>query len=130
MKSALKISSVLCGIVAIVALVLGIRVLFGHSYGTSFILFSMVRRGTVMGFLGNLIAIAFTVFGFGVMCYSGLTFENGKSSKRLAFIYGCIMTILCLISMICAVSGRSFNFGDIILLLLPAVYTFSVFRSA
>lgn len=130
MKSMLKILSVLCGIIAIAALVIGIRVLFGHSYGTTFILFSMVRKGTFMGFLGNLIAIIFTVFGFGMMCYNGLTLEKNESSKRLAFIYGCVMTVLCLISLICAINGHSFNFGDIILLSLPAIYTFAVFKTA
>lgn len=130
MKSMLKILSVLCGVVAIMALIVGVRVLFGHSYGTTFILFSLVRKGTFMGFLGNLIAVVFTVFGFGVMCYTGLTLESNKSSKRLAFIYGCIMTSLCLISLFCTVAGHSFNFGDIILLLLPAIYTFAVFKTA
>lgn len=130
MKSVLKISSVLCGIIAVLSLIIGVKVLFGHSYGTTFILFSMVRKGTIMGFLGNLIAIIFTVFGFGMMCYNGLTLEKNTSHKRSAFIYGCVMTVLCLISLFCTVAGHNFNFGDIILLLLPAIYTVSVFRTA
>ncbi len=128
MKQTLKIASVLCGVLTIAALITGIRALTGNGYFFGLALFSMVRHGTVMGFFGNLVEIAFTCGGFGAMTYYGLTAFSNTHSRKMAFIWGCVMSVLCIISMFFSMAAGSFNLGDFIVLALPMVYTFAVFR--
>ncbi len=130
MKETVKITSVLCGIAALVSLIAGIRCLMGHSAFISLVMFSMVRQGTVTGFMGNLVSVALTAIGFGSMAFFGLTGLNSNSRARKAFVWGLVMTGLCALSLLCSIFAHSFNFGDIILLILPAVYTFAVLKSA
>lgn len=126
MKKVLQISSVLCGILALSGIWLAFRSLFSHSYFVSWALFSMTRHGTAMGMLGNIIGIAFTVIGFGAMCYYGLFKKGGKN----AFIWGAVMTALSALSLIMSIFGGSFNFGDILLLALSGTYTYSTIKLA
>lgn len=125
MKKVLNITSILCGIIAISGIWLAFKSLSGN-YFVSWALFSMTRNGNAMGFLGNIIGIAFTVIGFGAMSFRGLTGKNKKS----AFIWGAVMTGMSLLSMIMSIISGSFNFGDILLLVLSAVYTYSVLQLA
>lgn len=126
MKKVLQVSSVLCGILALSAIWLAFRSLFGHGYFVSWALFSMTRSGTAFGMLGNIIGIAFTAIGFGAMCFYGLIQKNGKS----AFIWGAVMTALSVLSLIISIFGGSFNFGDILLLALSGAYTYSTIKLA
>lgn len=126
MKKVLQVTSVLCGILAISAVWLAFRSLFGRGYFVSWALFSMTRGGTALGMLGNIIGIAFTAIGFGAMCFYGLINKNKKS----AFIWGVVMTALSVLSLIMSIYGRSFNFGDILLLLLSGAYTYSTIKLA
>ncbi|MGN0553254.1 MAG: hypothetical protein ACI4I1_07715 [Oscillospiraceae bacterium] len=126
MKKVLQITSVLCGILALSGIWLGFRSLFSHGYFVSWALFSMTRSGTAMGMLGNIIGIAFTVIGFGAMCYYGLFYKGGKN----AFIWGAVMTALSALSLIMSIFGGSFNFGDILLLALAGAYTYSTIKLA
>lgn len=130
MKTIIKVTSALSAVVALVSLVFGFRVLGGNGFFYGFALFSMTRSGTIMGFIGNLVGIALTVIGFGVMAYSGFTLKSDRSSSRRAFIWGCVMIGLCTLSLICSFFARTFNFGDIILTALPVAYTYSVFKTA
>ena len=128
MKRVITICSVLCGIVALLSLVMGIRVLTGHGFFIGLRIFSMAESGTFIGFIGNLLGIAVSCAGFGVLAWYG--FGKSQSAKKNGFIYGLVMTGICLISMIAAIIGRQFTIGDLFILALPAVYTFAVLKSA
>lgn len=126
MKKVLQVSSALCGILALSAIWLGVRSLFGHGYFMSWALFSMTKSGTALGMLGNIIGIAFTAIGFGAMCFYGLFKKDGRN----AFIWGIVMTVLSLLSLLMSLFNGSFNFGDIILLILAGAYTYSTIKLA
>lgn len=130
MKEAIRITSVLCGIMAVISVVTGIRVLTGHGYFVGLAIFSMARSGTVMGFFGNIIGMALTALGFGAMAVFGFSLGKGAAFRKKAFVWGLVMSALCVISVICSIFAHSFNFGDIILLALPLVYTYAVLKSA
>lgn len=130
MRKLIDITSLLCGIAAIVSLIFGIRVLTGHGYFIGLALFSMTRHGTIFGFIGNILGIAVTCGGFGAMGFYGLTSSRSSSSRKNAFIWGLVMSAICLISLICSIFAGSFNFGDIIFLALPLLYTYGIFKSA
>ena len=130
MRKLIDITSVLCGLVALVSLIMGVRVLTGHGYFMGLAIFSMVRRGTMMGYLGNIIGVAVTCGGFGAMGFYGLTSYRSSSSRKNAFIWGLIMSAICLVSFACSIFARTFNFGDLVLLALPLLYTFGIFKSA
>ncbi|HCF82545.1 MAG TPA: hypothetical protein DER68_00770 [Ruminococcaceae bacterium] len=57
-----------------------------------------------------------------------LTILNKEKARKPAFISGVCVTILALISLFFSF-GNNFTFGDIIVLLFPAVYTFFVVRT-
>ena len=90
----------------------------------SWALFSMTKSGTAFGMLGNIIDIAFTAIGFGAMCFYGLFKKVGRN----AFIWGAVMTLLSVLSLIMSIVGGSFNFGDILLLILAGAYTYSTIK--
>ncbi|MCI7766633.1 MAG: hypothetical protein MSJ26_01435 [Oscillospiraceae bacterium] len=129
MKKLIDITSVFSGIVAIITLILGIRVLTGHGYFVGLALFSMARQGIMFGFIGNLLGIAVTCMGFGAMAFYGITSDR-SSSRKNAFIWGLVMSAICLISFFCSIFAHIFNIGDIFFLVLPLIYTFGIFKSA
>lgn len=126
MKKVLQVTSVLSGILALSGIWLAFRSLFGNGYFVSWALFSMTRSGSAFGMLGNIIGIAFTVIGFGAMCYYGLFRKGGKN----AFVWGAVMTVLSVLSLIMSLFSGSFNFGDILLLFLAGAYTYSTIKLA
>ena len=128
MKKIINTCSVLCGITALLSLVMGIRVLTGGSFFIGLRIFSMAENGTFFSFIGNLLGVAISCLGFGALALYG--FGSSQNAKRNGFIYGLIMTGICLISMIAAIIGRSFTIGDLFIAALPAVYTFAVLKSA
>lgn len=133
MKNFIKVLSVISGIVAVLSVVLNIQVLFnGNGWFFRFAMFSMVRSGGVMGYLGNLLSMLMVAAGFGAMCWFGIGAVRGRGMKsvRSALIAGVAMTVLSVISLICAIARGMFNFGDIIILALPSVYTFCIFSES
>lgn len=128
MKKVINVCSVLCGITALLSLIMGIRVLTGGSFFIGLRIFSMAENGTFIGFIGNLLGMAVTVLGFGILAVCGL--DGSQKAKRNGFIYGSILTGICLISMIAAFIGRSFSIGDLFIFALPAVYTYATLKSA
>jgi len=128
MRKFLDITSVLCIIVALASLVMGVRVLTGHGMFVGLAIFSMARQGTFMGFIGNILGIAVTCGGFGAMAYYG--FSGGLNAKKKAFGYGIAMTVICGISLLFAIFGHIFTIGDLLIVALPAVYTYAVLRTA
>ncbi|MDE6747058.1 MAG: hypothetical protein K2J72_10575 [Oscillospiraceae bacterium] len=128
MKKVINACSVLCGVTALLSLVMGIRVITGGNFFIGLRIFSMAENGTFIGFIGNLLGVAVSCLGFGVLAVCG--FGSSQNAKRSGFIYGLIMTGICIISMIAAIIGRSFTIGDLFIAALPAVYTFAVLKSA
>ena len=131
MKRAIKVLSILSGIMALLILVAGVPVLFGNkNWFIRFAMFNMVRGGNIFGFIGNLASILLLAYLFFAMCYRGLRVAKGASTKTIksALIAGIVVTILTIISMICSISMKMFNFGDIIIVGFPLVYTFCIFR--
>ena len=128
MKRVINICSVLCAITAFASLIMGISVLFGKSFLFDYRVFGIVERGGFFGFIGNVLGTAILFIGFGLLAWYG--FGKSQSAKRNGFIYGLVMTGICLVSMIAAIIGGSFNLGYLFILALPAVYTFAVLKSA
>lgn len=132
-KKVLVFCSVLCGITAILSLIMGIRVLFGtggnfYNYHVGIRIFGMAQSGTIGGFIGNLLGVAVSCAGFGAMAFYG--FVDSPNAKKNAFVFGLIMTGVCLISVISAIITKKFTIGDLYMLALPAAYTFAILKSA
>ena len=107
MKKTITALSLLSGLVAVLSVILNIQVLFnGNSWFFRFAMFSITRGGGFMGYLGNLMSMMIVALGFGVMCVCGLRAVKGHGMKGI------------------------FNFGDIIVLAMPAVYTFCLFSAS
>ncbi|MCM1522827.1 MAG: hypothetical protein NC120_00020 [Ruminococcus sp.] len=128
MKKTLDICSLLCGVTALLSLVFGIRAMSGGSFFVGLRMFGMAERGTFMGFIGNLLGIAVGCLGFGSMAVCG--FSGSVKLRKNGFIYGLVMTALCIISAIAALIARDFTVGDIFIAALPAVYTFAMLKTA
>lgn len=128
MKRVLNFCSVLCGITAVSSLIMGISVLMGKSFLFDFRVFGIVENGSFFGFIGNVLGTAISCIGFGLLAWYG--FGKSQSAKRSGFIYGLVMTGICLISMIASIIGGGFTIGDLFVFALPAVYTFAVLKLA
>lgn len=128
MKKTVTVCSVLCAIAALASLVMGIRVLTGHGFIVGLRIFSMAEQGTFIGFIGNLLGIAVACLGFGALAACGLGLV--KNAQKNGFIFGLVMTGICLISMIAAIFSGSFSIGDLFIFALPAIYTYAVLKSA
>lgn len=130
MKRITQVISVLSLFIAAVTIVLNFRALFGHNYFFGFSIFSIVRSGGIMGFIGNLLGLLITAFAFASMGWFGimLTFLKKEKARKPAFISGVCVMLLALISLLFSL-GHNFTIGDILVLLFPAVYTFSIIRT-
>lgn len=128
MKKIIYSCSILCGVTALITFIMGIRVLTGHNFIIGLRIFNMASRGSFTGLIGNLLGIAVTCLGFGMLAVLG--FGSSQKAKKEAFIYGIAMTVVCLVSMIASVFSRTFTVGDLFLTALPAVYTLAVLKSA
>ena len=51
-----------------------------------------------------------------------------KKGGRNAFIWGVVMTVLSVLSLLMSIFNGSFNFGDILLLILAGAYTYSTIK--
>ncbi len=133
MKKTIQVISLLSGILAVLSVILNFQVIFGGNSGFfRYAMFSMVKNGGAMGYLGNLVSMLIVAAGFGAMCIFGLHAAGGGGmrSVRTALTAGGIMTVMSVISLICSIAGGMFSFGDIIILILPALYTFLVFSAS
>ncbi len=129
MKKVVTACSVLSAIISIAALIFGLKGLFtSHGMIVDLALFTFIARGTFMGFIGNVLSVAVLCGGFGAMAFYG--FSDGQTANRRAFSYGIAMTIICGLSLLIAIVGRTFTIGDLLIAALPAVYTYAVLRSA
>lgn len=131
MKRFISIVSVLSIIIAALALILNIKVLFGGSFVFGFAMFGMIRSGTFMSYLGNLLGMLLTVAGFGAMGIFGalLSVFKKERARRGAFISGVVITAMALVSMLFSIFGGRFTIGDIIILLIPGLFTFFIVQT-
>lgn len=130
MKKITQIISVVSLLIAVIALILNFQVLFGKGYFVRFAIFSTIRSGDMLGFIGNLIGLIVTALAFASMGWFGimLTIMNKEKARKPAFISGICVTALALVSLFFSF-GHGFNVGDVFVLLFPAVYTFFVVQS-
>lgn len=133
MKGTIRALSWLSGILAVLSVILNFRVIFGgESFFFRYAMFSMVRSGGIMGYLGNLLSMLIVAFGFGVMFFFGLRALRGGGMKavRPALVAGAIMSLMSIVSLFCSIAGGMFNFGDLIILAMPVVYTVCLFSAS
>lgn len=126
MKKALKITSYLCLIVALLAVIFGIIALTSANRAlfVGFAMFNVVRSGNFMGFIGNLFGMALTFISFGAMGWCSL---RGKDKN--AFIWTLVAVIMALISLVIVLLGQMLTFGDILITLLPIAHLFLIFKN-
>lgn len=133
MKGTIRVLAWLSGILAVLSVILNFRVIFGgESFFFRYAMFSMVRSGGIMGYLGNLLSMLIVAFGFGVMFFFGLRALRGGGMKavRPALVAGGIMSLMSIVSLFCSIGGGMFNFGDLIILAMPVVYTICLFSAS
>ena len=130
MKRITQIISVISLIIAAVALIFNFQVLSGKSYFIRFAIFSTIRRGDIMGFLGNLLGLLITSFAFAAMGIYGamLSIFNREKARKPALISGICVTVLALVSLFFSFNNN-FNIGDIFIILFPAAFTFCVIQT-
>lgn len=130
MKRITQIISVVSLFIAALTIILNFQVLFGRGYFIRFAIFSTIRSGDFMGFLGNLIGMLVTALAFAAMGWFGvqLTILNKEKARKPAFISGICVTVLALVSLFFSFN-RNFNIGDIFVLLFPVVYTLFIVQS-
>lgn len=130
MKRITQIISVISLLIAAVALIFNFQVLSGKSYFIRFAVFSTIRRGDMMGFLGNLLGLLITSFAFAAMGVYGamLSIFNREKARKPALISGICVTVLALISLFFSFNNN-FNIGDIFIILFPAAFTFCVIQT-
>lgn len=131
MKKLALVISVLSGLIAVLAVVLNIRVLFGKTLFMGFAMFSMISSGGFMGFIGNLLGVLITAAAFAAMAWYGfsVTARRKESARKPALVSGVIVTVLALISLIFSIANHIFNFGDIIMLLFPVAFIFCIIQT-
>ena len=127
MKKVLKITAWLCLIMAVAAVVFGIMTLGGikRMPFMGYAMFGIVNNGGVMGFIGNL-----AIIGFTVACYGLAGLNVLADRKKDALIWSALTSVLAIISFIAAIVGRSLTVGDVVVTAIPIVQTFLVIRTA
>ncbi len=127
MKKALKVTSYLCLAVAVLAVIFGIVAMTSanHSFFVGYAMFNVIKRGTFMGFIGNLIGIVLTFASFGLMGFYSL-----KGKDKNALIWSLIAIIMSVISLVIVLLGKTASFGDFIITLLPMAHLFLIFKNA
>lgn len=126
MKKALKITSALCSIVAIAAVIFGFVAMRASSrtfiFGYS--MFRMFQNGTFMGVIGNILVMIFFVVSYGAAGFFGFI-----NKTKDAFIWSLITSGLAILSLIIVIIGKHFTFGDVIITAIPLAQLFCVYKS-
>lgn len=127
MKKVLKITAWLCLLMALAAVVCGIMAfkVTNRSFFMGWALFGVIANGGIMGFIGNLAIIAFTV-----VCYGLAGLNTLVDRKKEALIWSAITSLLAIISLIAALIGRKMTMGDIVVAAIPVVQTLLIIKSA
>lgn len=126
MKKALKVTSALCLLVAALSVIFGAAALLSakDSFFVGFAMFGVIRRGTFMGFVGNLVGILLTFASFGLMGWYSL-----KGKDKSSLIWSLIAIIMAVISLTIVLINKTASVGDIIITLLPVAHVFLIFKN-
>lgn len=126
MKKALKVTSYLSLLVAVLSVIFGVITLTSanRSFFVGFAMFNVISRGTFMGFIGNLVGMALTFASFGLMGFYTL-----KGNDKKALIWSLVAVVMAVISLVIVIIGRIASFGDIIITALPVVHVFLIFKN-
>lgn len=127
MKKVLKITAWLCLLMAVAAIICGVIALNAtkRSFFMGYSLFGIIANGGIMGFIGNLAIIAFTV-----ICYGLAGLNTLADRKKDALIWSAITSLLALVSLVTALLGHKITLGDVIVMAIPVVQTFLIIKSA
>lgn len=127
MKKAYKVTSVLCLLMAVLAVVVGISALTAgkRSFFMGYALFGLIRSGGVMGFIGNVFIIVFTVACYGLTGLSVLV-----DNKKSALIWGALASVLAVVSLIASFFAKSTTLGDFVVTAIPIAHTLLVVKNA
>lgn len=126
-KKSVEFTSVISLLVAALMIFFGIKAITGHSVFIGLAVFSMAKSGTMMAFVGNLMGIFVAGGGFGIMGLSGIA--GGEKGRRTGLISGFLISIICIISLICSICSHNFSLGDILITALPIIYSLGVINS-
>lgn len=124
MNKALKVTSWLCLIMALIAAIFGLFALFNRPIFLGYALFGIVSGGGIMGFVGNVFIIVFTVACYGL---AGLNVIADR--KKQALIWTALTSLLAIVSLITAMAGHRFTFGDIIVTAIPVAQLAFIIKS-
>lgn len=126
MKKALKVTSYLCLLVAVLSVIFGVVALISarHSFFVGYAMFSAIGSGRAMSIIGNLVGMALTFASFGLMGYYTL-----KGNDKNALIWTLVAIIMAVISLVIVLLGKNASFGDFIITLLPAAHLFLIFKN-
>ena len=127
MKKVLKITAFLCLIMAVAAVLSGIFAfnVTKRSFFMGYAMFGIIKSGGVMGFIGNVAIIAFTVICYGL---AGLNVLADR--KKDALIWSALTSLLAIISLVAAMIGRNVTVGDFVVTAIPVVQTLLVIKTA
>ena len=127
MKKALKVTSWLCLLLAVCALIFGIFAfkVTNRSFFMGYAMFNTIRTGGVMGFIGNLFIVAFTV-----VCYGMAGLNALLDNKKKALVWSAITSVLAIVSLVIALFGHKLTFGDVLVTVIPIAQTLLVVKSA
>ena len=112
---------------AAAAVILGIFAgkMANRSFFIGYAMFNIVRSGGIMGFVGNVAIVVFTV-----VCYGLAGLNTLVDRKREALIWSAITSLLAIVSLIMALAGHKLTMGDIIVTAVPIVQTLLIIKSA
>ncbi|MCI5578082.1 MAG: hypothetical protein MR364_01095 [Oscillospiraceae bacterium] len=127
MKKALKVTSWLCLLLAVCALIFGIFAfkVTNRSFFMGYAMFNTIRTGGVMGFIGNLFIVAFTV-----VCYGMAGLNALLDNKKRALVWSAITSVLAIVSLVIALFGHKLTFGDVLVTVIPIAQTLLVVKNA
>lgn len=127
MKKVLKITAWLCLLMALAAVVCGIFAfkVTNRSFFVGYSLFGVIADGGIMGFIGNLAIIAFTV-----ICYGLAGLNTLADRKKEALIWSAITSLLAIVSLIAAMAGHKLTLGDFVVAAVPIVQTLLIVKDA
>lgn len=127
MKKVLKITAWLCLLMALAAIICGVFAfnVTKRSFFMGYSLFGIIADGGIMGFIGNLAIIAFTV-----ICYGLAGLNTLVDRKKEALIWSAITSLLAIVSLVAALLGRKMTLGDVVVAAIPIVQTLLIVKSA
>lgn len=127
MKKVLKVTAWLCLLMAVIAVIFGFMAfkVTNRSFFMGYALFGIIADGGIMGFIGNLAIIVFTV-----ICYGLAGLNTLVDRKKEALIWSAITSLLAIVSLAAALLGRKMTLGDIVVAAIPVVQTLLIIKSA